>query len=77
MSKHEGKSIVYLAAAVSDFYVAEPAEHKIQSREHSELQITLQPVPKLLGHIKEWCPHTLAISFKLETDSTLLKQKAL
>ncbi len=29
MSKHEGKSIVYLAAAVSDFYVAEPAEHKI------------------------------------------------
>ena len=33
-------------------------------------------MPKLLGMIKEWCPRAKVISFKLETDETLLEGKA-
>ena len=77
LSQHQGKSLIYLAAAVSDFYIPNPAEHKIQSREFDKLTIELEPVPKLLGQIKLWSPSTVAISFKLETDPSLLFKKAL
>jgi phosphopantothenate---cysteine ligase (ATP) len=83
------EAVFYLAAAVSDFYlpVDKIATHKIQSRsdavvvndlmiEGDPLTITLDPVPKLLGMIKVWCPTALAISFKLETDHALLEMKA-
>jgi phosphopantothenate-cysteine ligase len=73
MHLHGGPSLVFLAAAVSDFYIQNPAEHKIQSREIFELTLTLQPVPKLLGKIKEWSPSSTVVSFKLETDSTILE----
>ncbi len=49
----EGPSLVFLAAAVSDFYIQNSAEYKIQTREIFELTLTLQPLPKLLGKIKE------------------------
>ena len=69
------RAVFYLAAAVSDFYIPESkmTEHKIQSREISTLKIELEPVPKLLGIIKEKNPNAVAISFKLETDKTILK----
>ena len=41
MHLHQGPSLVFLAAAVSDFYIKNPAEHKIQSREIFELTLTL------------------------------------
>ena len=50
-TRPEQKFVVYLAAAVSDFYVpqSQMAEHKIQSRDSgSGLQINLVPTPKLL-----------------------------
>lgn len=34
------------------------------------------PVPKLLGKVKTWNPETILISFKLETDTQILEQKA-
>jgi len=42
--------MMYLSAAVSDFYVPESelAEHKIQSSAHPTLDLSLKPVPKLL-----------------------------
>lgn len=49
LNERKGRSIVYLAAAVSDFYMPNPAEHKIQSRDFDKLTIELEPVPKLLG----------------------------
>ena len=61
-------SLVYLAAAVSDFYLLEEdmAEHKIQSREHGNLTISLVPVPKKLGLLRhEWLPSCFCISFKV------------
>ena len=76
-----GRAVVVLAAAVSDFYVpwCDLPEHKIQSSAHGAagLELTLKPVPKMLGMIKhEWCPEAFAVGFKLETDVDLLADKA-
>lgn len=93
------KTLFYLAAAVSDFFV--PAErmveHKIQSSEefHSQipnsddsrppaahmedkrLVIDLDPVPKFLKSLVDsWAPEAMIISFKLETDPSILADKA-
>lgn len=72
-------AIVYLAAAVSDFYLPRRLmpKHKIQSGQ-GDLKLELKPVPKLLGKLKfEWCPKAYVISFKLETDENLLVSKSL
>jgi phosphopantothenate---cysteine ligase (ATP) len=77
LSVMESRAMVYLAAAVSDFYMplSEMPEHKIQSKE-TDLVLNLRPVPKLLGMIKSsWCPKSFIVSFKLETDSNLLDKK--
>ncbi|XP_060614674.1 phosphopantothenate--cysteine ligase isoform X2 [Anolis sagrei] len=68
----------YLAAAVSDFYIppSEMPEHKIQSAD-GPLQITMRMVPKMLAPlVKDWAPEAFVISFKLETDPSLLIGKA-
>ncbi|KAG2493977.1 hypothetical protein HYH03_007904 [Edaphochlamys debaryana] len=68
----------YLAAAVSDFYVpwSELAEHKIQSAD-GPLELRLQRVPKMLGALASaWAPASFVVSFKLETDQSLLVKKA-
>eukprot|EP01064_Diplonema_japonicum_P008868 TRINITY_DN1632_c0_g1_i5.p1 TRINITY_DN1632_c0_g1~~TRINITY_DN1632_c0_g1_i5.p1 ORF type:complete len:330 (+),score=64.46 TRINITY_DN1632_c0_g1_i5:54-992(+) len=71
----------YLAAAVSDYYIPweDLAEHKIQSRSgDSTLSLTFNKTPKVLGHINTiWCPGCMMVSFKLETDVSILKDKAL
>lgn len=72
------RALFYLAAAVSDFYIPQRAlaEHKIQSRA-GPLTLTLAQVPKLLGVLRyEWAPHAFFVSFKLETDTEILRQKA-
>ena len=104
--------LVYLAAAVSDFYI--PPEkrvlHKIQSRDYgvqsmaptsvsssleeeqdvnstlenpmqlksdNTLNLTLYPVPKVIPRIRQkWCPNAFVVSFKLETDLSILRQKS-
>ena len=53
------------------------AEHKIQSSDSHSLHLTLQKVPKMIGALRtEWAPHAMVVSFKLETDETLLEKKA-
>lgn len=72
-------AIVYLAAAVSDFYVpqSQKSEHKIQSDGGKGLTLHLEPVPKAIAILRsEWAPDAFVCSFKLETDSTILRQKA-
>lgn len=71
-------AMFYLAAAVSDFYV--PWEtmtlHKIQSGS-GPLDMRLAQVPKMLSLLRtEWAPTAFCISFKLETDSKILLEKA-
>ncbi|KAM8927435.1 phosphopantothenate--cysteine ligase [Pelodytes ibericus] len=71
-------AMFYLAAAVSDFYIpaSEMPEHKIQSS-GGPLQITMKMVPKMLSPlVKEWAPKAFVISFKLETDPSILIERA-
>uniref|UniRef100_A0A8D0GPK7 Phosphopantothenate--cysteine ligase n=1 Tax=Sphenodon punctatus TaxID=8508 RepID=A0A8D0GPK7_SPHPU len=71
-------AMFYLAAAVSDFYIpaSEMPEHKIQSSE-GPLQITMKMVPKMLSPlVKEWAPEAFVISFKLETNPSILIEKS-
>ena len=70
--------MVFLAAAVSDFYLpwSVMSEHKIQSRE-GPLELSLPQVPKMLLPLKlQWCPDCFVVSFKLETDPSILHAKA-
>ena len=72
------RAMVYLAAAVSDYFVPETemAEHKIQSSS-GDLVLSLRATPKCLSLLKSaWCPEALIVSFKLETDSAILLSKA-
>lgn len=71
-------AILYLAAAVSDFYVpkSQRSEHKIQSK-HGGLTLELSPVPKVMGLLRStWAPDAFVCSFKLETDKEILRSKA-
>ncbi|XP_053308298.1 phosphopantothenate--cysteine ligase [Spea bombifrons] len=71
-------AMFYLAAAVSDFYIpaSEMPEHKIQSSS-GPLQITMKMVPKMLSPlVKDWAPKAFVISFKLETDPSILIERA-
>lgn len=73
------RAIIYLAAAVSDFYLpkSEMSTHKIQSNNCDGLHLDLKNVPKLIGKLKsEWCPKAYVVSFKLETDPALLNFKS-
>ena len=70
--------LLVFAAAVSDFYVpsSQMNEHKIQSSS-GPLVLELSQVPKILGFIRaEWAPKALCVSFKLETDESIVLSKA-
>ncbi|EFN88124.1 phosphopantothenate--cysteine ligase [Harpegnathos saltator] len=72
------RAILYLAAAVSDFYIPsnEMSVHKIPSA-CGPPTIQLQLVPKILAPLVSlWVPQAFVVSFKLETDETLLITKA-
>lgn len=103
------RSLFYLAAAVSDFFIPKNrmVEHKIQSssaiersdqetdpRKETEeadmepetgttsvqskkLIVNLDPVPKFLKRLVDgWAPEGMIVSFKLETDPSILISKA-
>ena len=61
--KEEQPDLVILAAAVSDYVVVDPVGGKIRSG--SDLKIELEPAPKLITRIKEWCPGCCLVGFKL------------
>ncbi|KAG2008434.1 phosphopantothenate-cysteine ligase [Coprinopsis cinerea AmutBmut pab1-1] len=72
------KSLFYLAAAVSDFFLPRQkmSIHKIQSGKGS-LHIEMDQVPKILKPmVDEWTKEGFIVSFKLETDDNLLLPKA-
>lgn len=73
-------AVFYLAAAVSDFFLPSSRipEHKIQSQDHGgKLVVDLEPVPKFLRRLVDsWAPIALIVSFKLETDNSILIKKA-
>ncbi|KAK3907882.1 Phosphopantothenate--cysteine ligase [Frankliniella fusca] len=72
------RAMLYLAAAVSDFYVpaTQMPTHKIQSQDGAPT-IQLDLVPKVLQPLVSlWVPDAFVISFKLETDENILIKKA-
>jgi phosphopantothenate-cysteine ligase len=72
------RCVFYLAAAVSDFFMptSRLPQHKIQSS-GGELVVNLDPVPKFLKRLVEaWAPRVMIVSFKLETDESILESKA-
>jgi phosphopantothenate-cysteine ligase len=74
----KGRATVYLAAAVSDYYMAADAMaiHKIQSSSGA-LELSLTPVPKAVySLVTDWCPSAFVVTFKLETDPEILEKKA-
>ena len=78
MNSYKNNAIYYMAAAVSDYYIPREAmsEHKIQSSDVT-LDIKLFPVPKMLGSLCNiWSPEAFCVTFKLETDSSILIAKA-
>lgn len=77
LAPFEKRAILYLAAAVSDFYVPqeEMPKHKIQSS--GAPKISLELVPKILKPlVSSWVPQAFVVSFKLETDDSLLIAKS-
>lgn len=73
-------AIFYLAAAVSDFFLPSSRipQHKIQSKDvGGKLVVDLEPVPKFLRRLVDsWAPIAMIVSFKLETDDSILIEKA-
>ncbi|EGV63514.1 Phosphopantothenate--cysteine ligase cab2 [Yamadazyma tenuis] len=78
--KKMGKNaLFYLAAAVSDFFLPQSRmpQHKIQSQASGKLIVDLEQVPKFLSRLVDnWAPRSMIISFKLETDDSILIKKA-
>ncbi|CAH3190933.1 unnamed protein product, partial [Porites evermanni] len=78
LAPHGPSIMLYLAAAVSDFYVPsqDMPEHKIQSAD-GPLQLHLVQAPKMMAPlVKEWIPQAFTVSFKLETDVNIISKKA-
>ena len=61
--KIEQPDVVVLAAAVSDYGVANFVEGKMRS--NNDYKIVLEQLPKLIYFIKEWMPTTKLVGFKL------------
>ncbi|KAK4526519.1 hypothetical protein GAYE_SCF25G4435 [Galdieria yellowstonensis] len=87
LSSFGKRVIIFLAAAVSDFYVPYSAlpEHKISPdykeednpSSHQPYILKLEQVPKCLGLLKSnWAPDAYVVAFKLETDIHVLLEKA-
>lgn len=77
MAIFKKRVMFYSAAAVSDFYLPleSMSEHKIQSRLTDQLELKLDQTPKLLLMLKIWNPDLYLVSFKLETDESILFSK--
>jgi len=69
------RGVFYSAAAVSDFYLKDVAEHKIQSS-NGPMTLSFSVVPKTIVSLRKvWSPKVFLITFKLETDDHLLQKK--
>ncbi|KAG9293680.1 hypothetical protein G9A89_019017 [Geosiphon pyriformis] len=78
MESLQQRALYYLAAAVSDFFIPSKkmVEHKIQSG-GGAMTLKMDQVPKFLKPmITYWAPRGFIVSFKLETDPSLLVLKS-
>jgi hypothetical protein len=71
----QNPDVVILAAAVSDFEPVQTATGKISS-DTKEMTIQLQQTPKLIRQVKDICPNTFLVGFKLLVGSTEAELRA-
>lgn len=79
LKKINSDALFYLAAAVSDFFLPSSRlpKHKIQAQPSGRLIVDLEAVPKFLRRLVDsWAPQAMIVSFKLETDNSILIHKA-
>lgn len=79
MQRIGSRALFFLAAAVSDFFLpsSRMPTHKIQAQPSGKLVVDLEQVPKFLRRLVDsWAPLAMIVSFKLETDSSILIKKA-
>jgi phosphopantothenoylcysteine synthetase/decarboxylase len=62
-------TVIVLAAAVSDYGVANFVDGKIRSKD-SDLSIQLKALPKVISKVKGWAPNAYLVGFKLLVDSS-------
>jgi phosphopantothenoylcysteine synthetase/decarboxylase len=67
--ENDKPNVTMLAAAVSDYGM--PATGGKISSDKDEVTFTMTRLPKLIAKVKEWCPTTYLVGFKLLVDSTL------
>ena len=60
--------VIVLAAAVSDYGIANPMEGKIRSK--SDLTLNLTPLPKVISTVRDLAPKAIIVGFKLLVNST-------
>ena len=68
LSPLSSRVLLVSAAAVSDYFIplSTLSPHKLPSTSTS-LTLTLSPTPKLLPIFRHFCPHSVCVSFKLDT----------
>lgn len=79
LQKAQTEALFYLAAAVSDFFLpsSRMPKHKIQAQPSGKLVVDLEQVPKFLRRLVDsWAPRAMIVSFKLETDNSILIKKS-
>lgn len=70
-------SLLYLCAAVSDFHLPYDALYDQKIPSSQPLYLKLNCVPKILRFVtKNWCPNAYVVTFKLETDKSIVIEKA-
>ena len=83
LNERRKQVIIVHAAAVSDFYVPwnELPTHKIQSNAlemSGNLFANFSSTPKMLRMCRDiWAPEAFCVSFKLETDQSIIEKKTL
>ena len=69
--------LLLMAAAVADFRLAQPWEHKLHRSDHPELDLHLEPNPDLLQELlQERPPGLRVVGFAAETEDVRLRGRA-
>lgn len=64
--KQKKYDVVIAAAAVADWALEKPYNHKISTRDTTMLSLKLKPTPKIIDVIKKVCPDVFLVAFRAE-----------
>ncbi|MEM3011245.1 MAG: bifunctional phosphopantothenoylcysteine decarboxylase/phosphopantothenate--cysteine ligase CoaBC [Candidatus Bathyarchaeia archaeon] len=64
--KQRKYDVVVAAAAVADWALEKPYNHKISTRDTAMLSLKLKPTPKIIDAIRKACPDIFLVAFRAE-----------